>query len=251
MNDYAGRKSRSPRLLLRAPAGHRLAGLVARMGVAATATGWPRAPRATGSTRRCRSTRCTSARGGARTATSSTTASSRTQLADYVQRPGLHARRADADHRASVLRLVGLPDDRLLRADRALRHAAGSHVLRRSPAPERHRRDSRLGALALSHRRARPDLLRRHAPVRARRSAPGLSPGMELRHLQLRPQRGPQLPDLLRAVLARSSTTSTACASMRVASMLYLDYARKAGRMDSEPLRRPGESRGHRLPARR
>ena len=29
---------------------------------------------------------------------------------------GLHARRADADHRASVLRLVGLPDHRLLRA---------------------------------------------------------------------------------------------------------------------------------------
>ena len=29
----------------------------------------------------------------------------------------VHARRADADHRASVLRLVGLPDDRLLRAD--------------------------------------------------------------------------------------------------------------------------------------
>ena len=54
----------------RAAARHRLARLVARMGVAATATGWHRAPRATGSPRRSRSTRCTSARGGARTAIS-------------------------------------------------------------------------------------------------------------------------------------------------------------------------------------
>ena len=38
-------------------------------------------------------------------------------------------------------------------------------------APARHRRDPRLGAGALSERRARPGLLRRHAPLRARRSA--------------------------------------------------------------------------------
>ena len=71
------------------------------------------------------------------------------QLADYCEAHGLHARRADAGQRAPVLRLVGLPDHRLLRADAPLRHAAGLHVLRRPPAPARHRRDPRLGAVAL------------------------------------------------------------------------------------------------------
>ena len=46
-------------------------------------------------------------------------------------------------------------------------------------------------------------LLRRHAPVRARRPAPGLSPRVEQLHLQLRPRRGAQLPREQRAVLAR------------------------------------------------
>ena len=38
-------------------------------------------------------------------------------------RHGLHARRAAARHGASVLRIVGLPDHRLLRADQPLRNA--------------------------------------------------------------------------------------------------------------------------------
>ena len=59
------------------------------------------------------------------------------QLAEHVKRARLHARRADAGHGAPVLRLVGLPGHRLLRADRALRHAAGLHVPRRPPAPAR------------------------------------------------------------------------------------------------------------------
>ena len=33
-----------------------------------------------------------------------------------------------------------------------------------------------------------------------------------------------------------------------VASMLYLDYSRKPGRMAAQPVRRPGKPRGHRLP---
>ena len=75
--------------------------------------------------------------------------------------------------------------------------------LDRLPAPARHRRHPRLGAVALPDRRARPRLLRRHAPVRARRPAPGLPPRLGQLHLQLRPQRGAQLPAHQRAVLAR------------------------------------------------
>ena len=44
---------------------------------------------------------------------------------------GLHARRADAGDGASVHRLVGLPGDRLLRADQPLRHAGRLQVPRR------------------------------------------------------------------------------------------------------------------------
>ena len=163
--------------------------------------------------RRCRSTSCTSARGGATTAAARATASSREQLADYVKEIGFTHVELMPLTRAPVLRLVGLPDDRLLRADLALRHAAGPDVPRRPPARPRHRRDPRLGALALPDRRARPAVLRRHAPLRARRPAPGLPPGVELEHLQLRPQRGAQLPDLVGATSGSTSTTSTACAS--------------------------------------
>ena len=54
-----------------------------------TTSGCARAPSATRSTRRCRSTRCTSARGGAaRTARCSTTASAARLLAEYVTRMG-------------------------------------------------------------------------------------------------------------------------------------------------------------------
>ena len=101
--------------------------------------------------------------------------------------------------------------------------------LDRHAAPARHRRDPRLGAGALPERRARPGVLRRHPPLRARRSPPGLPPRLEQLHLQLRPPRGPQLPALAARCSGSTTTTSTACASTRVASMLYLDYSRKAG----------------------
>src|SRR5947209_7231480 len=68
---------------------------------------------------------------------------------------GVHPRRVPAADGAPVLRLVGLPDDRLLRPDQPLRHAAGPDVPDRLPAPARHRGDPRLGAVALPRRPAR------------------------------------------------------------------------------------------------
>ena len=108
-----------------------------------------RADAARDSTRRWRSTRCISARGSALRripAACSPTARSRPRLAEYAREHGVHPRRAPAGDGAPVLRLVGLPDDVVLRPDQPLRHARGLHVLRRRPAPARHRRHPRLGA---------------------------------------------------------------------------------------------------------
>ena len=55
-------------------------------------------------------------------------------LVPYVQGHGLHARRAAAGDGASVHRIVGLPGDRVLRADQPLRHARGFQVRSSTPA---------------------------------------------------------------------------------------------------------------------
>ena len=68
--------------------------------------------------------------------------------------------------------------------------------------------------VAFPERRARAGPLRRHAPLRARRPAPGLSSRLEQLHLQLRPPRSARVPALERALLARRVITSTACAWM-------------------------------------
>ncbi len=163
-------------------------------------------------------------------------------------RAGLHPRRAPARDGASLLRVLGLPDDRLLRSDRPVRHAAGPDVPRRSPPSARHRRDLRLGAVALPVGRARPRLFRRDASLRARGSAAGLPPGLEDVHLQLRTQRGAQLPAVVRAVLARALSRRRPARGrgrLDAAPRLFA----QSRRVDSEPLRRPGEPRGAPLPA--
>ena len=127
---------------------------------------------------------------------------------------GLHPHRVDAGDGASILRIVGLPGDRLFRAHLALRHSGRFPVLRGCLPPGGHRRDRRLGARALPEGRARAGLLRRHRALRTRRPAQGRAARLGHAHLQLRPQRSPRLPDLQRPVLAARSSTSTACAWM-------------------------------------
>ena len=93
--------------------------------------------------------------------------------------------------------------------------------------------------------RARPRALRRHGALRARRSAAGRAPGLGHAHLQLRPQRGPQLPAVERAVLARGvPRRRPARGRRRVDALPRLLAPRR--RVDSQPVRRPREPRGDR-----
>ena len=121
------------------------------------------------------------------------------------------------------------------------------HVFRRSPAPAWRRRDPRLGALALPDGPARPCALRRHASLRACRSASGIPPGMEQLDLQLRPCRGAQLPREQRAVLARHLSHRRATRRCgRLDAVSRLRPARR--RVDSQPLRRARDPRRRRVP---
>ena len=151
------------------------------------------------------------------------------------------------DQRAPVHRQLGLSDDRLLRRDEPLRHAAGLHALRRSAPPERHRRDHRLGAGPLPQRRPRPAPVRWHVAVRARRPAQGRASGLGHADLQLRPQRSPQLPALERLVLARQVPHRWAARRCgRLDAVPRLQPQR--GRVGAEHVRRPRKPRSDRLP---
>ena len=115
----------------------------------------------------------------------------------------LHPRRAAAGDGAPVRRLLGLPGDLALRPHAALRLARRAQGAHRPAAPERHRRDPRLGPGALPQGRLGARALRRHRALRARRPAPRRASGVGDARVQLRPQRGPQLPRVERPVLAR------------------------------------------------
>ncbi len=86
--------------------------------------------------------------------------------------------------------------------DFALRDARRLPLPRRPAAPARHRRDPRLGARALPARRLGARALRRDASLRARRPPPGRPSRLGHARLQLRPQRGAQLPARERPLLA-------------------------------------------------
>ena len=152
---------------------------------------------------RCRSTRCTSARGGSGTAADLRPA--RRRAGRLRRRPRLHPRRAPAGVRAPVRRLVGLPGHVLLRprprasATPTTSAASSTGCTRRGIGvivdwvPAHFPKDD-VGAGPLRrHRRCTS------TPTRAAAEHPDWG---TLR-LQLRPQRGAQLPGGQRAVLAR------------------------------------------------
>ena len=216
----------------------------------ATTTGWPGAAPGTPSTRRSRSTRCTSGRGGARPTTGAARIPrSRPALVEHVTRLGFTHVELLPVMEHPFYGSWGYQTTGLLRADAPLRRPRGLHGARRPAAPGGHRRDPRLGAVALPERRARPRLLRRHAPVRARRSAPGLPSRLGQRDLQLRPQRGAQLPDLERLVLARRATTPTACGSTRSRRCSTSTTRDAQGEWIPNAARRSREPRRDRVPA--
>ena len=162
-------------------------------------------------------------------------------------RSRLHPHRAAADHGAPVLRFLGLPDDRVLRADVEVRHAAGPDVHDRPPPSARARRDPRLGAVPLPVGRARTRVLRRDAPLRARGPPPRLPPRLAHADLQLRPRRGPELPALQRRPLApHVSRGRPAGRRRRVDALPRL--LEEGGRMGPQRARRPREPRGGVLP---
>ena len=153
--------------------------------------------------RRCRSTRCTSARGGAACGGYRALDLPRAGRAGYVGRPGLHPRRAPAGRRAPVRRLVGLPGDVVLRADSRFGSPDDFRYLVDRLHQAGHRRDRRLGAGPLPEGRLGAGPLRRHRALRARRPPPGRASRLGHARLQLRPQRGAQLPRGQRPVLDR------------------------------------------------
>ncbi len=85
-------------------------------------------------------------------------------------------------------------------------------------------------------------LLRRHAPLRARRSAAGLPSRVEQLDLQLRPARGARVPAVERAVLARPLPRRRPARRRRRVDALPRLRA-QGGRVDSQRVRRPGEPR--------
>ena len=128
-----------------------------------------RGRREIGCTRPCRFMRCTQGPGGEREDEALPLADlSRTRggVASVRKESGIHAYRADANHGASIRRLMGVPDRWLLWGDQPLRNPRGFHVFCRSMPPGRTGRDSRTGPGAFPARRPRTGVLRWNASVR-------------------------------------------------------------------------------------
>ena len=201
---------------------------------------------------RSRSTRSTSARGaGGRTAPTSPTEELGRARSPTTSGARLHPRRAAPGDGAPLLRLVGLPDDGLLRADRPLRarrpgfmafvdtlHQRGIGVILDWVPSHFATDDFALGDFDGTHLYEHADPTPAHPPRLG-----------ELR-VQLRAPRG--------ALVPRSRAPASGCDRYHadglrvdaVASMLYLDYSRRRRRVGAEPLRRAARTSTRRLPPR-
>ncbi len=146
-----------------------------------------------------------------------------------------------------VLGLVGLPGHLVLRAHAAPRLARRLPRLRRPDARRGHRRAPRLGAGALPARRLGARALRRHRAVRARGPAPRRAPRLGHARLQLRPQRGPQLPAGQRPVLAARAPRGRHPRRRRRVDALPRLLAQGGG-VDPERVRRARGPRRGRVP---
>ena len=136
----------------------------------------------------------------------------------------------------------------LLRADEQVRLAGRVPSPGRQAAPGRDRRDRRLGARPLRDRPVGAGAVRRHRAVRARGPAEGLAPGLGVLHLQLRPQRGEELPDQQRVLLAARLPHRRAAGGRRRLDALP-GLLPRGRAVDPEPVRRQREPRGRRAAA--
>ncbi len=147
---------------------------------------------------------------------------------------------------ASVLRIVGLSDHRLLRAHRALRPRRRISCISSIAAIRR-----ASGVIVdwvpahFPERCARPGVFRWHRALRACRSAQGRASRLGHADLQLRPQRSAHVPDFERAVLAEGVSHRRPARGRGGVHAVPGLFA-QAGRMDSEHVRRqrkPGSDR--------
>ena len=136
----------------------------------------------------------------------------------------------------------------LLRADLALRRPRRLPAPGGRAAPGRHRRHRRLGARRTSPRTSsRSPASTARRSTRTRNPSPRRAPRLGHLRLQLRPQRGAQLPGRQRALLARGVPRRRPARRRRRLDALPRLLAR-AGRVAAQRARRPREPRGGAVP---